>query len=160
LISPEHYDRKQIWQALPTTQSILGSRLVREGQWQEGLQLLLNSVAQLSTSDDPLAHANALFQTGRAHETLSDWDSARLCYRDALRLYEHLRNLEGVAKSRSGLGGVLVSQGYLEKGIADLAAARENYHQLQQPEQAAKIDSLYQAAQRAMERQLMEKMYV
>jgi tetratricopeptide (TPR) repeat protein len=159
LISPEHYDRKQIWQALPTTQSILGSRLVREGQWQEGLQLLLNSVAQLSASDDPLAHANALFQTGRAHETLSDWDSARLYYRDALRLYEHLKNLEGIAKSRSGLGGVLVSQGYLEKGIAELTTARETYHQLQQSDQAAEIDSLYQAARRAMERQSME-MYV
>ncbi len=156
LISPEHYDRKQIWQALPTTQAILGSRLVRDGQWQEGLQLLLNSVTQLSTGDDPLAHANALFQTGRAHETLSDWDNARLYYRDALRLYEHLKNLEGIAKSRSGLGGVLVSQGHLEKGMSELTVARETYHQLKQPDQADEIDRLYQSAQRAIERQSAE----
>ena len=155
-ISPEHYDRKQIWQALPTTQSILGSRLVREGKWQEGLQLLLNSVRQLSTGDDPLAHANALFQTGRAHETLSDWDNARLYYRDALRLYDHLKNELGIAKSRAGLGSVLVSQGYLEKGLAELDKARESYHQLQQPDKAAEVDNIYQAAQRAMERQTTE----
>ncbi len=155
-ISPEHYDRKQIWQALPTTQSILGSRLVREGKWQEGLQLLLNSVRQLSTGDDPLAHANALFQTGRAHETLSDWDNARLYYRDALRLYDHLKNELGIAKSRAGLGSVLVSQGYLEKGLAELDKARESYHQLQQPDKAAEVDIIYQAAQRAMERQTTE----
>jgi tetratricopeptide (TPR) repeat protein len=156
LINPEHYDRKEIWQALPTTQSILGSRLVQDGQWQEGLQLLLNSVTQLSTGDDPLAHANALFQTGRAHEVLSDWDNARLYYRDALRLYKHLQDPPGIAKSQAGLGGVLVSQGHLEKGMSELAAAREIYHQLQQPSQAAEVDSLYQSAQRAIERQAAE----
>jgi len=142
--------------ALPTTQSILGSRLVRDGHWQEGLQLLLNSIRQLSTGDDPLAHANALFQTGRAHETLSDWDNARLYYRDALRLYDHLKNELGIAKSRAGLGSVLVSQGYLEKGLAELDKARESYHQLQQPDKAAEVDIIYQAAQRAMERQTTE----
>ena len=152
-ISPEHYDRKQIWQALPTTQSILGSRLVRDGQWQEGLQLLLNSIRQLSTGDDPLAHANALFQTGRAHETLSDWDNARLYYRDALRLYEHLDNPPGIAKSQAGLGSVLVSQGHLAKGMTELDKAREAYQQLQQPDKAAQVDTLYQAAQQALKRQ-------
>jgi tetratricopeptide (TPR) repeat protein len=155
-ISPEHYDRKQIWQALPTTQSILGSRLVRDGQWQEGLQLLLNSVNQLSTSDNPLAHANALFLTGCAHETLSDWDNARLYYRDALRLYEYLQDQPGIAKSRAGLGGVLVSQGHLEKGIAELLKAQESYHQLEQPDKANEVENLCQAAQRAMESQMIE----
>lgn len=155
-ISPEHYNRHHIWQALPKTQVVLGSRLVRDGQWQEGLQLLLNSVTQLSTGDEPLAYANALFQTGVAHEVLSDWNNARLYYRDALRLYEHLEDLPGIAKSRAGLGGVLVSQGHLEKGIKELATAQEIYHQLQQPEKAHELESLYQAAQRAMERQPME----
>jgi tetratricopeptide (TPR) repeat protein len=155
-ISLEDYDRKQMWQVLPTTQSILGSRLVRDGQWQEGLQLLLNSVSQLSTSDDRLAHANALFQTGRAHETLADWDNARLYYRDALRLYEHLQNEPGIAKSCTGLGGVLVSQGHLEKGISELVKAQESYHQLEQPEKAAEVESLRQAAQKVMESQMTE----
>jgi hypothetical protein len=155
-ISPEHYDRKKMWQAIPATQSILGSRLVRDGQWQEGLQLLLNSINQLSTGDDPLAHANALFQTGRAHEILSDWDNARLYYRDALRLYEHLNNQPGIAKSCAGLGDVLVSQGHLENGMAQLAKAREHYHQLQRPNQAAELEHLYQVAQRAMEQQATE----
>jgi tetratricopeptide (TPR) repeat protein len=155
-ISPEHYDRKAIWQALPTTQTILGSRLVRDGQWQDGLQLLLNSVNQLSTSDDLLAHANALFHTGRAYEALVDWDKARLYYRDALRLYEHLQNQPGIAKSHAGLGGVLVSQGHLEKGISELAKARESYHQLEQSEKAAEVESFRQTAQKIMESQVIE----
>jgi tetratricopeptide (TPR) repeat protein len=152
-ISPEHYDRAKIWQALPATQSILGSRLVRDGKWQEGLQLLLNSVNQLSTSDNPLAHANALFQTGRAHEILSDWDNARLYYRDALRLYKHLKYPPGMAKSHTGLGSVLASQGHFGKGMAELDQARTLYQQLQRPDEAADVDKIYQAAQRAIAQQ-------
>jgi hypothetical protein len=155
-ISPEHYDRKQIWQALPTTQVILGSRLVSEGEWQEGLQLLLNSLTQLSTGDDPLAHANALYQTGRAYEVMADLDKARLYYRDALRLYDHLNDALGTTQSRAGLGSVLVSQGHLEKGISELAQACEGYLRLQKPEQAHETDNIYQAAQRALERQANE----
>ncbi len=155
-ISPEHYDRKQIWQALPTTQVILGSRLVNDGEWQEGLQMLLNSLTQLSTGDDPLAHANALYQTGRAYEVMSDLDKARLYYRDALRLYDHLNDALGTTQSRAGLGSVLVSQGHLEKGISELAQAREGYLRLKEPEKAHETDNIYQAAQRALERQATE----
>jgi len=148
-ISPEHYDREKIWQALPTTQTVLGSRLVREGQWQEGMQLLLNSVRLLRDSDDSLAHANALYETGRAHEVLADWSNARLYYRDALRLFEHLNDLPGIAKSRHGLGSVLASQGYFQKGMTELEKARELYQQLNRPDRVAEVDALYQTTQRA-----------
>ena len=88
-ISPEHYDWRKIWTALPVTQSILGSRLVRDGQWREGLQLLLNSVRHLSSGEDDLAYAKALFEIGRTYDTeLSDWNNARLYYRDALRFIQ------------------------------------------------------------------------
>ena len=158
LISPEHYDRKDIWKALPTTQTILGSRLVRDGEWQQGLQLLLNSVNQLSTSDDRLAHANALCHTGRAYEVLSDREKARLYYRDALRWYEYLQDLPGIAKSRTGLGNVFVSQGYLEKGMEELDRAKAIYRQLPQtdPDRVEEIDIIYQASRRAIERQTSE----
>jgi tetratricopeptide (TPR) repeat protein len=155
-ISPEHYDRKEIWKALPTTQTILGSRLVRDGQWQEGLQLLLNSVNQLSTGDDFLSHANALFQTGHAYEALVDWDNARTYYRDALRWYEHLNDLPGIAKSCAALGGVLVSQGHFQKGMAELLKASKSFHQLEKFTKAAEADSLYASAQRVIERQVAE----
>ncbi|MEL7357508.1 MAG: tetratricopeptide repeat protein [Cyanobacteria bacterium J06560_6] len=152
-ISPEHYDRRQIWQALPTTQSILGSRLIRDGEWQEGLQLLLNSVSQLSAGDDPLAHANALYETGKAYDALSDWDNARTTFRDALRLYKYLEDPLGMAKSRAELGSVLVFQGYTEKGFAELAKAKEEYAHLQQPERLAEVNVLYKATQKLLAEQ-------
>jgi tetratricopeptide (TPR) repeat protein len=152
-ISVEHYDRKQIWQALPETQSILGSRLIRDGQWQEGLQLLLNSVRQLSTGEDRLAHANALFQTGRAQEILLNKDEARLYYRDALRLYQDLQDSLGIAKSYHGLGGVLVSRGNLKKGMTQLVEARKIYHDLGKLDKVEEVEKLYQVAEQVMQEQ-------
>lgn len=149
-LHPEHYDWQDYWQALPNTQTILGRRLVRDGQWQQGLQLLLNSISQLRHSPRQLDHANALYQTAKAHEILTDWDKARLYYRDALRLYQHLDHAPGIAKSHSGLGAVLIAQGYLEKGITHLTTARARYQELGQPEAAAEADTLYQAAQTAL----------
>ena len=155
-IDPEHYDRDKIWQALPTTQAVLGSRLVRDGQWQEGLQLLLNSVSQLRNSDNRLAHVSALYETAYAYETMSDWDNARLYYRDALRLYTHLDNRSGVAKSLTGLGTTLGAQGYLEKSMATLQQARTLYQQLHQPEKVAEVDNLYNIAKQTLDSQNVE----
>jgi tetratricopeptide (TPR) repeat protein len=150
-ISPEHYDRQKYWKALPATQAILGSYLVRDGRWQEGLQLLINSLNQLKTGDNSLVYANALYQTGYAYELLSDQENARLYYRDALRLYEHLQDLPGIATSRESLGNVFVSQGHLEKGMSELAQAREIYQQLGKTEAAEKVDNTYQSVQQVLE---------
>jgi tetratricopeptide (TPR) repeat protein len=150
-VSPEHYDYRQYWEAIPATQAILGSRLVRDGNWQEGLQLLINSLNQLKTGDNSLVYANALYQTGYAYELLSDQENARLYYRDALRLYEHLQDLPGIAKSRESLGNVFVSQGHLEKGMSELAQAREIYQQLGKTEAAEKVDNIYQSVQQVLE---------
>ena len=150
-LSPEHYNRQQYWQAIPATQAILGSRLVRDGRWQEGLKLLINSLNQLKTGDNSLVYANALYQTGYAYELLSDQENARLYYRDALRLYEHLQDLPGIAKSRESLGNVFVSQGHLEKGMSELAQAREIYQQLGKTEAAEKVDNTYQSVQQVLE---------
>ena len=150
-LSPEHYNRQQYWQAIPATQAILGSRLVRDGNWQEGLQLLINSLNQLKTGDNSLVYASALHQTGYAYEVLSDLENARLYYRDALRLYDHLQDLPGIAKSREGLGNILVAQGHLEKGITELAQAKELYQQLGKTEAAEKVDNIYQLVQQVLE---------
>jgi tetratricopeptide (TPR) repeat protein len=150
-LSPEHYNHQKYWQAIPATQAILGSRLVRDGNWQEGLQLLINSLNQLKTSDNSLVYANVLYQTGYAYELLSDQENARLYYRDALRLYEHLQDLPGIAKSRESLGNVFVSQGHLEKGMSELAQARDIYHQLGKTEAAEKVDNTYQSVQQVWE---------
>ncbi|MEM7793834.1 MAG: tetratricopeptide repeat protein [Cyanobacteria bacterium P01_C01_bin.118] len=150
VIDSEHYDWDKIWQALPTTQAVLGSRLVRDGQWQDGLELLLNSVSQLRNSYNRLAHASALYETAYAYEAMSDWDNARLYYRDALRIYDYLKEPSGKAKSLTGLGTTLGAQGYLEKSMAIFQQARDLYEQLQQPEKVTEVNKLYDIAKRTL----------
>jgi tetratricopeptide (TPR) repeat protein len=152
-ISPEHYDIEQYRNALPAIQSVMGSRLVRDGQWQQGLQLLLDSNRQLSQSTDKLAHANALYQTAKAHEHLTDWDNARTYYRDALRLYKSLKNDPGMAKSHEGLGNVLATQGNLAKSLVELAQARELYAKLERSDKVSEIDKLYQSVECVLAKQ-------
>lgn len=149
-LNPEHYDSSQFRKALPATQTILGTRLVREGKWQDGLQLLLDSLHQLKSQNDRLAYANTLYQIGRAYEILLDLDNARTYYRDALRLYKYLQDLLGIAKSSEGLGNVFVFQGHLEQGMDELAKAREIYHQLGNTKFAQNVDDIYQAAQQVI----------
>ena len=147
------YTLKIVPEAWATTRANLSSCLIHDGQWQEGLQLLLNSVTHLSTSDAPLTHANSLYQTGRAYEVLGDLDKARTYYRDALRLYEYLKDQLGTTQSRAGLGSVLVSQGYLEKGLNELEKVRDGDGYLLLPKDTqTEFDNIYQAAKRALER--------
>ncbi len=168
-ISPEHYNRDRYAQMLPQTQTLLGSRLVRDGQWQEGLGLLLKSLEQLRNRDQSSnqtqassqaptsAQATTLYEIGRAYEILSDWPNARLYYRDALRLFEDQADDLGTARSRSGLGSILVSQGFFDKGIHHLTAAQETFTQLDLGEEVDKVNKLIQAAQAAKTHQLAQK---
>ena len=147
-ISPEHYDREKMWQALPETQTILGSRLVRDGEWHQGLELLNVAIAQLSprSRTNPLAYANALYQVGRTHEIMSNWKDARICYRDALRFYEYLDNKVGMARCHHGLGAIFGCQGALVKSIAELEQARDLYQHKGLDDEIEEIDDLISVA--------------
>jgi tetratricopeptide (TPR) repeat protein len=152
-ISPEHYNMPHYREKVGEAQSVLGGLLVNEGKWRKGLEFLLGSLDKLQQGDDLLAHASALYQAGRANELLSNLDTAATYYRDALRLYQHLGDLNGIARSRERLGGVLVAQGYLEQGAADLQLAKQIYGELDRPASAANLDAILQAAQAILEKQ-------
>ncbi len=148
-ISPEHYDREKMWQAIPETQTILGSRLVRDGEWHKGLELLQAAAKELGphSRKNPRAYANALYQIGRTYEIMSNWKDARIYYRDALRLYEHIDDDLGIANCHQGLGAVLGCQGAFTKCIDELNAARAFYTKLGMTERIEEVDGLHRAAE-------------
>lgn len=150
-ISPEHYDREKMWQALPETQTILGSRLVRDGEWHKGMELLQAAITQLRPKGDPLALANAYYQMGLTHEVMSHPEEARIYYRDALRLYEHVNHETGVARCHHSLGTLLGSRGYLSKAMAEFDKAHSLYEKLGMDDEVTETDALYQAAARGKE---------
>lgn len=128
-----------------------GRHIVDSGDWQRGLAIILENLASLSKSDNSLIHALALFEAGHAYEILSDWDNARLYYRDALRLYDHLEEQRGISKSRAGLGSVLVCQGHFEKGMIELDAALDFYKIVGELKEVAQLYTIYQKAQEGLD---------
>ena len=152
-ISPEHYDREKMWQALPETQTILGSRLVQQGEWKQGLALLQAALHQLSphSLQNARAYANALYQVGRTHEIMSNWKDARIYYHDALRFYEHIQDEPGIARTHHGLGAVLGCQGAITKSSEELAKARSLYQNLNMTDELAEIEELAALAQKGQQ---------
>ncbi len=151
-IDPEHYDIEKYRNALPAIQAVMGSRLVRDGRWKEGLDLLLESLTKLQNANDPQAHANALYQTALAYEYEDNLPKARTYYRDALRLYASLDDPLGQAQSYYGLGNVLVNQGFPEKGKEELETARDLYQTLAKQDKIEEIDRLIASVCRTIER--------
>ncbi|MGD1850744.1 MAG: hypothetical protein ACFCBU_09080 [Cyanophyceae cyanobacterium] len=141
-IDPEHYDIELYRNALPSVRAIMGGRLVRDGQWKKGLELLLTSLDELKNAKDDQVYANALYQTARAYEYEDNQPKARTYYRDALRLYQRLGNTLGMARCRYGLGNVLINQGFPKKGKIELETARELYETLDKQDKIEDIDRL------------------
>ncbi len=151
-ISPEHYDREKMWQALPETQIILGRCLVRDGEWYKGRELLEAAINQLKPKGDSLTLANAYFQMGQTHELMSHPEEARIFYRDALRYYERVNHEPGIARSHHHLGSILAFRGYLSKAMTEFDKARALYQKLNKTTEVAEIDTLYQAAERGRQK--------
>jgi tetratricopeptide (TPR) repeat protein len=146
-ISPEHYDREKMWQALPETQIILGSRMIRDGEWHKGLELLQAAITELRPKGDLLSLANAYHEAGIAYEVLGHTEDARIYYRDALRLYEKIHHEPGIARSHHSLGAILSSKGYLSKALDEFEKARDLYKKLGNADKVAEVDGLYQATE-------------
>ena len=151
-IDPQHYDIEMYRNALPSVRAIMGGRLVRDGQWKRGLELLLTSLEELKTANSDRPYANALYQTARAYEYEDNQPKARTYYRDALRLYDRLGDILGLARCRYGLGNVLVNQGFPEKGKRELEAARAHYQTLGKQDKIEACDRLLENIRCVFER--------
>ena len=151
-VDPKHYDLEKYRNALPSVRAIMGGRLVRDGQWKRGLELLLTSLEELKTANSDRPYANALYQTARAYEYEDNQPKARTYYRDALRLYDRLEDILGLARCRYGLGNVLVNQGFPEKGKRELEAARAHYQTLGKQDKIEACDRLLENIRCVFER--------
>ena len=117
----------------------------------EEIELQLDTLKKLSVAGDRHIYVNCIYETGRLYEVLDNWEKANTYYRDALRLFSSLQDSPGIAKSRKSLGNVLLFQGSLEKGMSELAQAREIYQQLGQTETAQNVDNIYQSVKQVLE---------
>ena len=155
---PESDERtyERFLQKIVNNLSIAGREMVLQGYWQQGLSTLQDCLGQaLKLKDFPL-YAETSYEVGRAHEMLSDWVNARLYYRDSLRHFTNLQNTSGQAKCHQGLGAVLISQGYREKGLDELRQAVKLYQTLSDEQGKAQVNQLIAAVGKNQPQDLLE----
>ena len=131
----------------------LGSLLVEQGSWHDGLRLFEESRAIRSRGDNLKALADTVYQIARTHHLISNLEKARVHYRDALRLYEHTENQRGIAACKTGLGRLMLQMGFLDDAFQELAQSGQLYRKLGDEKRAAKVEEIVQLANRIKEKQ-------
>ncbi|MFH1909431.1 MAG: tetratricopeptide repeat protein [Chloroflexota bacterium] len=131
----------------------LGRLLAQQGRWYDGLSLLEESLAIRRLGNDLNAHAATIYQIARVHHLIGNLDTARIHYRDALRLYEHTGNAQGVAACKTGLGRLMIQTGFVDDALRELEPAKQIYRQLGDDRRIAEVDEVLQVANHIKERQ-------
>ncbi|NEN96566.1 MAG: tetratricopeptide repeat protein, partial [Moorea sp. SIO3I7] len=71
-------------------------------------------------------------------------DKARMNYRDALRIYNHLNNQPGIAICKTGLGMLMISIGFIDDARQELTQAYEICHTIKDKQGIDNIQQLLQ----------------
>jgi tetratricopeptide (TPR) repeat protein len=124
----------------------LGKLLVDQGRWYDALRLFEKSLTVRRQNDDLNARADTIYQIARVHHLMGNLDKARIHYRDALRLYQHIQNLQGVAACETGLGRLMIQMGFLDDAVRELDSAKQIYHQLCDDRRIAEVEEVLQVA--------------
>jgi tetratricopeptide (TPR) repeat protein len=127
--------------------------LVDEGKWYDGLSLLESGLKIARYGSDLNTRADMIFQIGRAHHLIGNYDKARTFYRDALRLYKHMDNQYGIANCKSGLGHLMTQIGYVDEAVDDLRTAKRLYRKLGNRHEESKVDQILKLAAKVKEKQ-------
>ncbi|PSR17315.1 hypothetical protein C8255_13325 [filamentous cyanobacterium CCP3] len=131
----------------------LGVALTQDGQWYEGLAALETSHATYREAHSRLGRADALQQMGRTHYLMSNFDKARIYFRDALRLYEAEGSLPGQAACHAGLGRLMLRLNFVDDAIAELHQACALYTQLDDQARLGEVQQVYDLAQKVRAKQ-------
>lgn len=134
--------------SIAETKLFLGVIYIAQGKLYDGLRRLEQSLDIYRQIEDLVNRSRVIYHIGRTHHLLGNLDKARSYYRDALRLYEHLKDQEGVAACRTGLGNLFIRMGYLDEALRELKQAKQIYQELNQQEYLQEVEQVIQVAER------------
>lgn len=132
---------------------VFGKVYVAKGIWYQGLKHLEISLLIQREFDDFNARAATVYEIGRVHQLLDNSDEARMRYRDALRLYQHVGNLKGVMACKLALGNIAAQQGFVEEGVKLLQETKQFYMAHNQEELTQNVESVLQFLNQVKEKQ-------
>ncbi|MCD4782094.1 MAG: tetratricopeptide repeat protein, partial [Candidatus Omnitrophica bacterium] len=133
----------------------VGSFLVKQGRWYEGLNLLEESLSVFRQGDDIKAHADTIYQIARTHHLMGNLDKARIHYRDALRLYDHISSQDGIAACKVGIGRLMLQMGFTDEALNELTKAGQIYHELNNEKRIVEIEEIIHLVNEIKEKQII-----
>jgi len=131
----------------------LGLLYSKQDRWYDALRLLEESLAIRRQNDNLRTRADTIYQIARVHHLMGNLDKARIHYRDALRLYQHTENPQGVAACETGLGRLMIQMGFVDDAVRELDSAKRIYRQLGDNRRIAEVEEVLQVANHIKERQ-------
>ena len=156
-----HYEKAiQIFETLGDSWEIakycllVGNICLEQGAWYKGLDYLEKSFEIYSKENDYQLLAKTTYQIARSHHLMSNFDKSRIYYRDALRIYEHIKNQQGIALCKTGLGWLMVQIGFVEDALLELEKAKEIYGQLDDKLRISEVEKMINLIEQMKEKQL------
>ncbi|NEP26101.1 tetratricopeptide repeat protein, partial [Moorena sp. SIO3I6] len=140
----EFYTREASPQDWADIQRNIGRLLVQQGSWYDGLSRLEQSLPIYSQTENLEALADSVYHIARTHHLIMNLDKARMNYRDALRIYNHLNNQPGIAICKTGLGMLMISIGFIDDAREELTQAYEICHTIKDNQGIDNIQQLLQ----------------
>ncbi|NEO76523.1 tetratricopeptide repeat protein [Moorena sp. SIO4G3] len=142
--SSEFYTRDAYPKDWADIQRNIGKLLVQQGSWYDGLSRLEQSLPIYRHTENLEALADSVYHIARTHHLIMNLDKARMNYRDALRIYNHLNNQPGIAICKTGLGILMISIGFIDDARQELTQAYEICHTIKDNQGIDNIQQLLQ----------------
>jgi hypothetical protein len=84
---------------------------------------------------------------------MSNFDKARIHFRDALRMYQAEDSLPGQAACHTGLGRLMLRLNFIDDAMAELHQACHLYTQLDDQARLSEVQRVYELAQNVKAKQ-------
>jgi tetratricopeptide (TPR) repeat protein len=131
----------------------LGKIYVDRGEWYKGLDYLEKSLTIHRQFEDLPSRADTIYQIARTNHLIGNYEKASVHYRDALRFYNHLKNLRGAAFCRASLGRILLQTGFVKEAKTELEAAKMIFIDLKDSQEITKINEVLNCITQIEEKQ-------
>jgi tetratricopeptide (TPR) repeat protein len=123
-----------------------GRRLVQEGAWQRGLEVLYGALNMFRQLKDLDGKARTFLEIGHVHMLFDDYEVAQVAFYDAERLFRKSGREKGIAYTHLRLGTLALHMRQPDEARKHLRSASTFFHQHDDPKHARISDQLLRLA--------------
>lgn len=123
-----------------------GIKNFKNKNYKSALSIFLKIKNLSKTTGNIKLLASTLLQLGHLYKTIGNLYRSRLAYKDALRMFQQLKDEPNIAETAASLAALEILQGRTTDARNHLTQAREYYESEGKPKAVQKIDDLFEAA--------------